>query len=145
MMKFSKPEQAAINAAYEAIQYLCSITSWEHSPAFITAYKAMRKDSDCQTEARGRIVKAWRAGTRAADMDVSITNYPFGYTAAYRAAFDLGCVLAMRHSGPNRSDYTGPRYDKAHCLAPAAVQALEDCQNRWLSAESAGFTVCNVI
>ena len=128
---FTKAEQTAIESAYRDIEYLCSTTNWTDSPQFIKASKLSRKDSDSRAEMQGRMVKAWIAGARAIDSDCPISNYPFGYTESYRLMFELGAIQALKHSGPNRSDYTGPRYDKARQSAPAAIAAFDSAMERF--------------
>lgn len=128
---FTKAERETIDSAFRDIEYLCSITNWTDSPQFVKACKLSRKDSDSRTEMQGRMVKAWIAGARAIDSDCPISNYPFGYTESYRLMFDLGATQALKHSGPNRSDYTGPRYDKARQSGPDAIAAFDAAMGRW--------------
>ena len=128
---FTKQERDAIGSAFRDIEYLCSITNWTDSPQFIRACKLSRKDSDSRTEMQGRMVKAWLAGVRAIDSDCPISNYPFGYTESYRLMFDLGATQALKHSGPNRSDYTGPRFDDACRSCPDAIAAFDAAMKRW--------------
>jgi hypothetical protein len=141
---FTASERKAISAAFDAIHYLSETTNWTDASAFRAAYKACRKDNtDTQTEAQARVSKAWLEGARAIDCDAPLSNYPWGYTEYYQRAFRLGCEQALKHSGPNRSDYTGPLYDKARQLAASAMPHWQAALERWHAipmAERAGLT-----
>ncbi len=131
-IKFTKAEREQIAAGFRAIEHLSECTNWTDSGYLSDTYKMCRRDNcETQTEAQARIVKAWLEGARMIDADAPLSNYPWGYTEYYQRAFRLGCEQAIKHSSPNRSDYTSPIYDKAREIAAPAVTAWDAALQRW--------------
>lgn len=128
-MPFTKSETVTVRDAFNAIEYVASVTNWTDSGELKRAYKLKRADSDSQTEAQWSIVKAWHAGATAWIERASIEAYPFGFAEHYQIAWRLGASQARDRL---ESDYTGPLVRKALDAAPEAIAAGERAQRQWL-------------
>lgn len=124
MANYTKPECAAINAAWQEVRHLCGCTNWGDAPAWREAEKLERRQvgdsaSPASVAARAMICKAWLEGLEAPETPASKLYH---IRPGYRDALFLGVRHAIEHRG---DDYTGPMVEAAAELCRAAVAANE--------------------
>jgi len=124
MREFSKAETTAINAAWRAINHLCSCTNWSDAGTWREAEKLERKQAPSDepravtsTWARAMICEQWLEGLENPDRPARSFYW---IRPGALAAFLLGAGHAMERAG---TDYNGPMVEEARELCRAAAAA----------------------
>jgi hypothetical protein len=122
MALYTKTECAAINAAWQAVNEVCSRTNWSDRPAWREAEKLEKRQ--CASDepqkaisARAMICKGWLQGLEEPETPASKLYW---IRPGYRDALLLGVRHAIERRG---DDYTGPIVEEAAALCRVAVEA----------------------
>ncbi|QZP06769.1 hypothetical protein [Caenibius sp. WL] len=119
MATFNKDERNAINAAFDAIEYLCGSTNWSDPATLREALKLERRETQDTTIAKAMICKAWLEGADHPHKPASAFHW---VRPGYLKAQLLGVGHAVQRAD---SAYTGPMVSKARDLCPAAIEAID--------------------
>jgi hypothetical protein len=132
-MRYTRPEAAAIHAAWQAISHLCECTNWSDAGEWKEAERLeraqFRADDQPTLAARAMACSAWARGLDSPD---ARAREFYMVRPGYLRAMLLGVRHAVERAG---DDYTGPMVAEARTLCCAAVVA-SNSHTRRLVGES---------
>jgi hypothetical protein len=124
MNRYTKQETASINAAWGALEYLCTCTNWSDTGALKSALKLEREQASSDEPnpslwAKAMVLKAWQEGLSSADKPLRDVYW-------IRSGYMGALILGVRHAVERmNSDYTRAKVIEARDLATQAIEAHE--------------------